>query len=248
MQTNTVEQEYDSVAGEFGRRIANRWLFATMQKAGKRDFEFSDFYAMHGNEDALPEHERMRREDRYVLDTSQWNAFYERGNPWAIGREEWARELAQIGNQSVESLAYIAWLVTCTPDEATAEHNRLAASEDENDRWWAAWISELDPKDVTDIWTLLYRRHPSPNIPAQIDAQVQPYRVKGSGLFAIDGSIRNEQAAASLAASVMSKSGEDVDYSEKFEKQAPSREERALKMKGERIQAKIDRKTDKGAL
>ena len=259
MQTNTVEQEYDGVASEFGRRIANRWLFATMQKAGKRDgFTIEDFYACYGNEEELPEHEWMQRDDRYTLDVVRWHAFYEQGNPWVVGREKMAKELAALGNINPDNLIYLAWLVSRPPSEAAAEFKRLQASADENEQNWFAWLRALDNAAITDIWILVFRRWPSPYYGEAIDAALEPYRPQGGSVFSVFSGepVANEQAMASTFASTLSSTVVDyskIDYGP-FALWRDGRTvsdraaEEVLKRKGERTQAKIDRKTNKGAV
>ncbi|MEX3812133.1 hypothetical protein AB3X96_18025 [Paraburkholderia sp. BR13439] len=78
MRTDAVEHEYRSVASDFGRRVANRWLYATTKKAGKVNFALSDFYAMYGNEERLPEDERTRSaDDATLLDVTGFRDFYQ---------------------------------------------------------------------------------------------------------------------------------------------------------------------------
>lgn len=79
MPTSQLEHEYDSIASQFGRRVANRWIYATATKAGKADFTTADFYAMYGSEARLPESERTRPEDALMLDVTGWNNLYRRG-------------------------------------------------------------------------------------------------------------------------------------------------------------------------
>ncbi|MFM0035957.1 hypothetical protein [Paraburkholderia strydomiana] len=81
MRTSQLEHDYDSTLSEFGRRVANRWLYATMQKAGKSNFSLNDFYAMYAPEDQspegpLPESERARPGDEKLLDVTGWNNLY----------------------------------------------------------------------------------------------------------------------------------------------------------------------------
>ncbi|MGQ7938496.1 hypothetical protein [Paraburkholderia sp. D1E] len=262
MQTNQLEHEYDSVASEFGRRVANRWAHAELCKAGKREgFELSDFYAMYGSEESLPEHERTRPGDETLLDISQWNAFY-RTNPWAHngvawknplakGRAHWMKELYETvlaGEPGRQSIHYVAWLVTLTQAEVEAEYERLNRSDDATEQEWAKWIVALEEEDAIDIWMLIYQRHPSPNFSVQSDAQVKPYNI---GI----GPIPNEQTTASMVASAM---GNNIDYSNvDFGSNAlwndgrtdeQRADEAALKLRGERTQAKIDRKTNKGVV
>ncbi|KOR19433.1 hypothetical protein [Burkholderia cenocepacia] len=68
MPADQIEHEYDSVAAEFGPSVANRWLYATMYKAGKRNFELGDFYQMYGGD---------RAEHRDLLDVCGFNQLYD---------------------------------------------------------------------------------------------------------------------------------------------------------------------------
>lgn len=68
MPADQIEHEYDSFAAEFGPSVANRWLYATMYKAGKRDFELGDFYQMYGSD---------RAENRDLLDVCGYSRFYD---------------------------------------------------------------------------------------------------------------------------------------------------------------------------
>ncbi|RZF31333.1 hypothetical protein EVC45_02450 [Paraburkholderia sp. UYCP14C] len=78
MRTSQIEHEYDSTVSDFGRRVANRWLYATTKKAGKVNFALADFYAMYGSEDRLPESERTRSaDDAKLLDVTGFSDFYQ---------------------------------------------------------------------------------------------------------------------------------------------------------------------------
>ncbi|CAG9250006.1 hypothetical protein [Paraburkholderia caribensis] len=76
MQANTLEHEYDNIAAEYGRRVANRFLHGKMYKAGKRSFQPSDFFAMYGDEKVLPVEERTREGAEHLLDTIGWFKLY----------------------------------------------------------------------------------------------------------------------------------------------------------------------------
>ncbi|HKR39822.1 MAG TPA: hypothetical protein VJU59_09105 [Paraburkholderia sp.] len=229
---------YQRLLDTHGRRVANRAFVASQ---APEDRAWSSFYKCYGPESSLPENERMRPDNpANDFDPTGWDAFYSQANPWTIRREEWARLLyktALAGEQGIESLRYIAWLVTLTQDDAAAEHARLSAMTDNAyAQEWASWIEQLEPQDVIDIWVLIYQRYPSPNNHEQFDAQIQPYRIG-------KGPIPNEQVTASLM--YLAQTGEETDYSETFGKPALTREEEALKMKGTRTQAKIERRTNK---
>lgn len=241
MPAKPVEHEYDEIRSEFGEAVANRWAYATMKKAGKTDFEFTDFYRMYSD--------GGRGE---LADVTYWCAMYGKVNPWAIGREKMAAELARIGNANPDNLVYLAWVISRPSDEIAAEMARLRQSGDANAQLWFEWFATLEGQDIVDAWTLLFHRHPSPNLSDVFDSQIVPYRAQG-GWFYGGAAIPNEQEIASAAAEAMT--GRDFDYSKhdfgqfalwKDGRTVSERSEQEIaKLHGERLQRKIDRRINK---
>lgn len=241
MPAKPVEHEYDEIAAEFGVAVANRWAYATMKKAGKTDFEWTDFYQMYSD--------GGRGELACV---TEWPLFYAKGNPWAIGREKMAAELAKIGNASPDNLVYVAWVISRPSDEIAAEMARLRQSDDANGQAWFEWFATLEGKDIIDIWTLLFHRHPSPNLSDVFNSQISPYRAHGKWFYS-GAAIPNEQEVASAAAEAMI--GREFDYSKKDFGQfglwkdgrtvSERSEHEIAKLHGERLQRKIDRRINK---
>ncbi|WP_175774162.1 hypothetical protein [Burkholderia anthina] len=241
MPAKPVEHEYDEIRSEFGEAVANRWAYATMKKAGKTDFELADFYQMYsdgGNGE--------------LAGVTEWPLFYAKGNPWAIGREKMAAELSRIVSANPENFACLAWLFSRPMSEIADLLRRARESDDESDQLWAAWLESLNGQDVCDIWTLLFRRHPSPNLSDVFDAQIAPYRAQGKWFYQ-GAAVPNEQEVASEASTVMN--GREFDYSKKDFGQfalwkdgrtvSERSEHEIAKMHGERLQRKIDRRINK---
>ncbi|REG57617.1 hypothetical protein B0G80_0241 [Paraburkholderia sp. BL6669N2] len=154
MPTSQLEHEYDSIASEFGRRIANRWIYATATKAGKTDFTQADFYAMYGSEARLPESERTRSDDALMLDVTGWNDFYRRDEGQhfidaAIGMQGTTRDwIAELNAATDAQYSYLRALVL---------GHALWENADEE---WRAFEATTNNVDAFVLFVLFERRWP----------------------------------------------------------------------------------------
>lgn len=76
MTDSNVEHEYGRILHKHGRRVANRWLVATLNVAASGRSS-CDFYAHYGSEANLPEHERGQTDLIHRFDPTGFLALYE---------------------------------------------------------------------------------------------------------------------------------------------------------------------------
>ncbi len=153
-----VREQYLTILAEDGRRVANRFAFASLDVKGgeKKDGAWATaFYGMYGTDDLLPEDERMRNGNpANDFDPTGW---FQRYNINTVLRmadtlldktsRDWPLELRTSTLQQVEYLKLLF-------ESAEA---RLEANDE-----WMDLMESLNEADVVTLFILFNGRWPSP--------------------------------------------------------------------------------------
>ncbi|MGC2970445.1 hypothetical protein [Paraburkholderia aspalathi] len=175
-----VREQYLTILAEDGRRVANRFAFASLDVKGgeKKDGAWSDaFYGMYGPDDHLPEDERMRNGNpANDFDPTGWTHHYtnhpadERSPMYRLtnGASKWAfDQLVDAkefwGNWVILFLHEVAVLKTSNEvfeaiaddqGEFTKDGNRLCVWF-AGWRGWGAWSDSLDAREENALRKVL---------------------------------------------------------------------------------------------
>ena len=166
-----LELEYDEIASDFGRRIANRWLIARQYEQGHRDFTRADFVAAFGPEDGLPEHERTRAEDIFMFrdigmmlfnhDVCTLAPIIAAARKVPGCSKDWPKEIAEFAAacESDEQWSFNIWLF----GRMFLSSDARALLEKPGFESWAKEFNEMNDSDAFALWLILFGKFPRPD-------------------------------------------------------------------------------------